>query len=122
MVNRDRTLNGVVFEDEVAAAVAHGSSVLPLNSDALPVTAPETTVHELFTAAATYRAPIVVLDEDRRVQGIIPRVTLLAALGVPAAVEEQVGSGPTTRSGSNGGQEAEMLLDSTTAGAGGELR
>ena len=69
--NRDRTPFGFVWEDDVARAVTEGSDTLPLS-----------TVHEtpVVDYAVPPAAPTVVVDDDGRISGIIPRVTLLAAI------------------------------------------
>ena len=79
--NRDRSPFGYVWEDDVARAVKEGSDVLPLSTiHEMPVVAHSTPVNELFAHAAQHAAPIVVVDDDGRISGVIPRVTLLAAI------------------------------------------
>ena len=79
--NRDRTPFGFVWEDDVARAVTEGSDTLPLSTvHETPVVREDTPVNELFDYAVQHAAPIVVVDDDGRISGIIPRVTLLAAI------------------------------------------
>ena len=79
--NRDRTPFGYVWEDDVARAVKEGSDALPLSTiHEMPVVSHSTPVNELFAHAAQHAAPIVVVDDDGRISGVIPRVTLLAAI------------------------------------------
>ena len=79
--NRDRTPFGYVWEDDVARAVTEGSNVLPLSTiHEMPVVSHSTPVNELFAYAAQHAAPIVVVDDEGRISGVIPRVTLLAAI------------------------------------------
>ena len=79
--NRDRTPFGYVWEDDVARAVKEGSDALPLSTiHEMPVVSHSTPVNELFAYAAQHAAPIVVVDDDGRISGVIPRVTLLAAI------------------------------------------
>ena len=79
--NRDRTPFGYVWEDDVARAVKEGSNALPLSTiHEMPVVSHSTPVNELFAHAAQHAAPIVVVDDDGRISGVIPRVTLLAAI------------------------------------------
>ena len=55
--------------------------MLPLSTiHEMPVVAHSTPVNELFAHAAQHAAPIVVVDDDGRISGVIPRVTLLAAI------------------------------------------
>ena len=83
--NRDRTPFGYVWEDDVARAVKEGSDILPLSTvHEMPVVSHTTPVNELFSYAAQHAAPIVVVDDDGRVSGVIPRVTLLAAISEQA--------------------------------------
>ena len=46
----------------------------------MPVVSHSAPVNELFAHAAQHAAPIVVVDDDGRISGVIPRVTLLAAI------------------------------------------
>ena len=79
--NRDRTPFGFVWEDDVARAVTEGSDTLPLSTvHEMPVVREDTPVNELFDYAVQHAAPIVVVDDGGRISGIIPRVTLLAAI------------------------------------------
>ena len=81
VVNRDRTVHGLVWSDDVAAAVREGRSDLPLDTSGLPFTSADTTLNDLFLQAASHPAPLVVRDEEERLLGVIPNVTLLAAMG-----------------------------------------
>ncbi|MBD8080736.1 betaine/proline/choline family ABC transporter ATP-binding protein [Cellulosimicrobium arenosum] len=87
VTGRNRTVEGVVWEEAVADAVKRGVDRLPVSTEIVRVT-PDTPLVELFADAASSRAPLVVVDEQGRLQGVIPRVTLLSALSVPDAVEE----------------------------------
>ncbi|HHU39708.1 MAG TPA: betaine/proline/choline family ABC transporter ATP-binding protein [Propionibacterium sp.] len=82
VVRRDRTPAGIVWEDDVAAAVRDGRDDLPWSDvHEMPVVTHDTPMNELFGLSAQHRSPIVVVDDDGRVTGVIPRVTLLAAIG-----------------------------------------
>ncbi len=80
VVSRDRTVHGLVWEDDVADAVRQGSEALPIKSDDVIRVAPDTALAELFHHAAASRAPLAVVNQAGRLEGIIPRVTLLSAL------------------------------------------
>ena len=81
-VNPDRTLNGVMLEPDVATAVAERQSELPLlPRERTSVVNRATVLAELFTFAAERPGPLVVIDEQERVIGVIPHVTLFAAVG-----------------------------------------
>ncbi|WP_307796694.1 quaternary amine ABC transporter ATP-binding protein [Actinomadura barringtoniae] len=82
VVSRDRKLLGAVSADAAAKAVRDGATSLDglLMTDLEPVS-PDTLVADLFTPVAESPLPVVVADESGRMLGVIPRVTLLAALG-----------------------------------------
>ena len=83
VLNRDRTPRGVLWEDDVAAAVGAGRDDLPWSTvHEMPVASEDTPISELFTLAAKHLSPIVVVDDKDRFLGVVPRVTLLTAAGV----------------------------------------
>jgi glycine betaine/proline transport system ATP-binding protein len=79
---RDRRLLGAVLAEPAAKAVREGRNDLEglLDTDTQPVD-PDTAVADLFTRCAESPYPVPVADEDGKLLGVIPRVTLLAALG-----------------------------------------
>lgn len=85
VVNRNRTPVGVVMPADVAAAVRTGSQDLPLLPDSLVTVAEDSQLVDLFAASAEHDSPLLVVDADGRLTGLIPRVTLLAALAQGAA-------------------------------------
>ena len=79
---RDRTPYGILWESDVADAVRRQRADLPWSPDhEMPLVALNTPIAELFALAAKHKSPLVVVDDDGRVEGVIPRVTLLAAAG-----------------------------------------
>jgi glycine betaine/proline transport system ATP-binding protein len=80
VVDRQRNLHGVVTEADVAAAVERGRD--GLDGLVLPAVtvAPDVPVADLFAASADSPTALAVVD-GRRLLGVIPRVTLLSALG-----------------------------------------
>lgn len=82
VLHRDRTPAGVLWEDDVARAVREGAEALPWsNLHEMPVVAHDTPISELFAQSAQHLSPLIVVDERNRFIGVIPRVTLLAAVG-----------------------------------------
>lgn len=82
VVNRDRTPAGVLWEDDVADGVRAGRSDLPYSTThPLPVVREDILISELFTESAENPTPVIVVGDDGRIAGVIPRVTLLAAAG-----------------------------------------
>jgi glycine betaine/proline transport system ATP-binding protein len=87
VVDRDRRLRGVVTEEDAAELVRQGTDVL---GDALrPAVsaAPDTAIADLFAAVADTRVPLAVVGDNDRLLGVIPRVTLLSALGAGTTPE-----------------------------------
>ena len=93
VVHRDRRPAGIVSSADVAAAVSSQAQTLPLVPIAQLRTVDENVpLGELLTDAAQQREPLLVLDRDGRLAGVIHQVTLLSALGTPPAptVPEEV--------------------------------
>ncbi|WP_240930593.1 glycine betaine/L-proline ABC transporter ATP-binding protein [Isoptericola sp. BMS4] len=83
VTTRSRKVEGIVWEDDIAAALKTGAEKLPLSATDVPRVTADTPLFELFPYAAATRNPIAVVDEQGRLQGVIPRVTLLSALSGP---------------------------------------
>jgi glycine betaine/proline transport system ATP-binding protein len=81
VIGEDRTLYGIVTVDRAVEAVKDKVTDLKkiVETD-IPVTAPDTLIQDLLPLAATARVPIAVVDENRRLLGIIMRVSVLAGL------------------------------------------
>lgn len=80
VVGRDRTLVGLVHEADVARAVREHTEMLPvLPRGQVATAAPDTLLADMFREASDANSPVVVIDENGRVLGIVPQVTLLAA-------------------------------------------
>jgi glycine betaine/proline transport system ATP-binding protein len=82
VLSRERKLLGAVLAEPAAKATREGRNDLDglIETDTQPVD-PETAVADLFTRCAESPFPVPVADDDGRLLGVIPRVTLLAALG-----------------------------------------
>ncbi|WP_024935868.1 MULTISPECIES: quaternary amine ABC transporter ATP-binding protein [Actinomadura] len=93
VIERDRKLVGRVRATVIADAVQENVQTLDGlvdPEDPAPV-APDTPVADLFVRCAASDLPVPVADEDGTLLGVIPRVTLLAALGaINSHVEEVV--------------------------------
>ena len=82
VVGRDRTLVGVVRDQDAMRLVRRGTSDLTsIVSDDFSAVAADTALSELFVPAVESPLPLAVVDEQQRLLGVVPRVTLLAALG-----------------------------------------
>ena len=88
VVDQSRRLVGVVTESAAADAVSAGRDGLAGVMEEPAIAPPDMAVADLFTASAESSAPIAVLDNDKRLLGVIARVTLLSALGSVASPED----------------------------------
>jgi glycine betaine/proline transport system ATP-binding protein len=86
----NRRLVGVVTDRAVIRAVKAGQTDLREIVDAsVPTVGPDDLLTDIVETAVEATVPLAVVDAERRLLGVIPRVTLLAALGnVPATTRE----------------------------------
>ncbi|MCO8128375.1 glycine betaine/L-proline ABC transporter ATP-binding protein [Acidimicrobiia bacterium EGI L10123] len=95
VVDAHRKLRGYVTDDDVATAMRHDAKSLEsaIRTDVATIS-PDVPLVELFVPAAETPLPLPVEDEHGRLVGVVPRVTLLAALGgqavdTPDALQEE---------------------------------
>ncbi|WP_406295378.1 glycine betaine/L-proline ABC transporter ATP-binding protein [Embleya sp. NBC_00888] len=119
-----RRLLGAVTDAAVTEAARTGDrSIQPDPSLDVVTVTPQTPVAELFTPCAESRLPLAVVDEAMRLVGVIPRVSLLAALGNAAPSGSGGAEGGTLGVTDTGSVKmlvpagpAEKLLPTGTAG------
>ncbi|MGI5882874.1 MAG: quaternary amine ABC transporter ATP-binding protein [Dethiobacteria bacterium] len=81
VIGEGRTLQGIVTVDRAIEAVEKKEKDLRnIVDEDVPVTSPEVTLLDLFPMAATARVPIAVVDDNRKLLGIIVRVSVLSGL------------------------------------------
>jgi glycine betaine/proline transport system ATP-binding protein len=90
VVGRDRTLQGYVMEEDVVDARDRATTLEGVVQPIETSIPQDTPAAELFTPAATVRLPLPVIDAENHLVGVIPRVTLLAALGQVESHETRV--------------------------------
>lgn len=90
VTDRDRKLLGIVTDRDAVKLVRAGESSLLGRLQPVPHSVREDEVlMNLFVPAVESPLPLAVVDAEGRLAGVIPRVTLLAALGPgPTATEE----------------------------------
>ncbi|MCS3844523.1 glycine betaine/L-proline ABC transporter ATP-binding protein [Microbacterium sp. AK031] len=82
IVGRDRKLLGMVTDRDAVKLIRKGESSLTSILKPVPQSVNESDVlADLFIPAAESQLPLAVTDAEDRLVGVIPRVTLLAALG-----------------------------------------
>ncbi len=81
VVGEGRTLRGIVSVDRAIEAVERKEKDLKnIIDEDIPVTSPDAVLVDLIPMAATARVPIAVIDENRKLLGIIVRVSVLSGL------------------------------------------
>ena len=86
VVDRDRTLLGVVRDEDIVAAVRVGAAALvDLTRGEVTAVSQDALLAELFAPAAETPLPVPVVDPHGKLVGVIPRVTLLEAMAPSAA-------------------------------------
>lgn len=82
VVHPDKTLAGAVDEEAIAAATRAGAETLEgLCSDEVVSVSEHAHLADVLAASANAPHALAVVDDDRRVVGVLARVTLLQALG-----------------------------------------
>ncbi len=125
-VSRDGRLHGIVRDQDAVDAASRGEQTLKniLVTD-VPKVHPDTLLAELFGPSVESPLPIAVVGEDGILQGVIPRVTLLAAMasmsdGAGAKAEPSTAGagldGAPPRSGDLEVERAGSTPDAGTAG------
>ncbi|MFC4563657.1 glycine betaine/L-proline ABC transporter ATP-binding protein [Nocardiopsis mangrovi] len=115
VVRRNRRLVGAVREGAIGQAVRNGVTELDGLIDAdIERVHPDTAVADLFAQAAESPYPLAVVDDDERLVGVIPRVTLLAALA-PGNNGNGNGNGDNGTADSAGSAEPVDAADASDA-------
>ncbi|WP_096436866.1 quaternary amine ABC transporter ATP-binding protein [Alteribacter populi] len=81
VTKRNKELMGILHVDEVSTAVKNNETdIMPYIRNEVPTVDASTPMNELFEISSTSQVPIAVVDENRRLKGIIIRSKVLAAL------------------------------------------
>jgi len=81
VVGRGRTLIGAVRDKDVMRQVKAGETDLSAVTEPVASVTGDVALADLYEASVESPLPIAVVDENNRLIGVIPRVTLLAAVG-----------------------------------------
>jgi len=90
---RGRRLLGAVTDVAATEAARTGGTIEACADLDIVTVTPQTPVAELFAPSAESRLPLAVVDDSLRLLGVIPRVSLLAALGNSAIAGADSGGG-----------------------------
>ncbi|NED95388.1 glycine betaine/L-proline ABC transporter ATP-binding protein [Phytoactinopolyspora alkaliphila] len=78
---RDRKLHGVVHDKDVVNAVKRGDqSIAAIIDPNVGSVHQDTYLADLFAPSAESPLPLAVIDDEKRLVGVVPRVTLLSAM------------------------------------------
>jgi glycine betaine/proline transport system ATP-binding protein len=82
VLDDERRIVGVARDDRLADAAARGAATPSRDclSDEYLTTSPDKPLIELCSLVGRHAVPLAVIDGDRRLLGVVPRATLLAAL------------------------------------------
>jgi glycine betaine/proline transport system ATP-binding protein len=81
VVSSDRKVVGIVREDDIVKLSRERTNSIESAIDRnVPTTTPDAPIADLYATAAETSVPIVVTNEEGRLLGIVPRISLLAAL------------------------------------------
>lgn len=109
VTDRAGRLVGSIEDSQAAEGAGRGEQTIQdrINTD-LATAHPDTQLLELFTPSAESRLPLAIVDDDNTLLGVIPRATLLAAVGdtTQSTVNGNGGNG-TTESADNSEQAKE---------------
>ncbi|MDP9821493.1 quaternary amine ABC transporter ATP-binding protein [Nocardioides massiliensis] len=86
VLDRSRVVQGIVVEDDLRTAMDAGHTDLRAILRPAPTVSGDIAVADLFNASAELGV-LAVVDDAQRLRGVIPRVTLLSALGAVAGSE-----------------------------------
>jgi glycine betaine/proline transport system ATP-binding protein len=80
VVSNERKLVGVIHAEDASAAAKDGRALTDIMDSDVPTVAPDTLLCDLFDLISSSRVPVAVVSEDKRLQGVIIRGAVLAAL------------------------------------------
>src|SRR5699024_12428738 len=87
-----RTAVGLVSDRRVGKAARQGKHAITdiVEKSDLVTVSPETPISELFAPSSTAKVPLTVVDENRRLLGIVPRVALLNSMADPGPATGEI--------------------------------
>ncbi|HDS63389.1 MAG TPA: glycine betaine/L-proline ABC transporter ATP-binding protein [Methanofollis liminatans] len=88
-VGKGKVLKGLIVVEDAVKAAKEKKSLAEILITEIPVTAPETPVRDLIGAVATSQYPVAVVDTCHRLRGVIIRGSLLGALAISGAPDEE---------------------------------
>ena len=92
VLDENRTVVGFVSDRRVVKAAREGKHTITdiVEKSDLFTVSPETPISELFAPSSTAKVPLTVVDENRRLLGIVPRVALLNSMADPGPATGEI--------------------------------
>jgi len=82
VVDSDRNLKGIVNVDDMAKLQKKGeTSVDSVLEENVYITTPETSIADLLPIALKANYPVAVVNDDKRLMGVVDRATIIAEVG-----------------------------------------
>ncbi|EJG07146.1 glycine betaine/L-proline ABC transporter, ATPase subunit [Methanofollis liminatans DSM 4140] len=88
-VGKGKTLKGLIVVEDAVKAAKEKKSLAEILITGTPVAAPDTPVRDLIGTVATSQYPVAVVDACNRLRGVIIRGSLLGALAISGAPDEE---------------------------------
>ncbi|MDD3111011.1 MAG: glycine betaine/L-proline ABC transporter ATP-binding protein [Methanofollis liminatans] len=88
-VGKGKTLKGLIVVEDAVRAAKEKKSLAEILITGTPVAAPDTPVRDLIGTVATSQYPVAVVDACNRLRGVIIRGSLLGALAISGAPDEE---------------------------------
>lgn len=88
-VGKGKTLKGLIVVEDAVKAAKEKKSLAEILITGTPVAAPDTPVRDLIGTVATSQYPVAVVDACNRLKGVIIRGSLLGALAISGAPDEE---------------------------------
>ena len=96
VTDKSRKLLGYITADQAQKAVDEGLEVKEVLTPDIPTTAPDILLNDLFDKLAESWAPLSVVDDQGRLEGIIVRGSVIGALSGSDEIINENGSGVTS--------------------------
>lgn len=109
VLDENRTVLGLVSDRTVVKAAKEGHHTIHdiVEKTDLYTVSPDTPLSELFAPSSTAKVPLTVVDENKRLLGIVPRVALLNSMADPGPATGELPTVP---------EAPEPMVESPTAG------
>ncbi len=94
IVDKKQILQGVITANDASAAVEQGQSIEDILIRDVPQVSPDTLLTDLFEMVATGSIPLSVVDENKKLKGVIIRGSVMGALA--GNLKDTLGNGVET--------------------------